>query len=486
MKKYLLLLLILLPGQRVFSQNSGINTQPPSITISGFISDSCLASFGPHPEITFYYSHNKHEYYREAHVVPLEIRANRFMVKFKPKYDVCYVLFNGIYVNCGLDGGLFMLQAGDSLEVRMNSIRSITFAGKGSEILNYQLWFGKQLFKPSKTFKGDDSLHLNYFREFTSNILGEALDSLNQHHTTWDPGIQRLLKVNTVTAVNWHYLALINCGNLNSIDGNDRQTLLSELQYIYNQQNSFAQTDDFILTRAYIYIEYLFDLNFTYARLLSNSNKPPFEVFYKLIDQNYEGLLRDRLLAYFFEDRVKSYPEAMQYLPRILLSMKDSASIALLQQLRESNTQGARAFDFNFTALNGKAVKLQDFKGKIIVMDTYFNGCLGCIGLTRQMKPVIDHFKGNKEVVFLGINVDKSRQKFIESVKSGLYTHKETINAYTNGLGQFDPMLVYYHYYSFPNLLIIDKNGRVISANPPRPINEKARKEFIALIENHF
>lgn len=173
-------------------------------------------------------------------------------------------------------------------------------------------------------------------------------------------------------------------------------------------------------------------------------------------------------------------------LAKTITIVKDQKVKQLLSQIANARLPGSPVYPFSFQDTSGKITKLSDLKGKVVLMDSWYKGCINCAVLKKQMEAVISHFKANPNVLFLGLNVDKDKIRFTEGIKSGLYTAPETLNLYTNGLGHEHPMLSYYQYNGYPNLLLIDKQGKLISANPPRPVSPEKTKALIDLIDQHL
>lgn len=130
----------------------------------------------------------------------------------------------------------------------------------------------------------------------------------------------------------------------------------------------------------------------------------------------------------------------------------------------------------------------QEFlKGKVVILDFWFTGCGGCAYLNKQMTPVYEYYKNNPEIVFVTIAIDKDMEMWKKiGLGSGLYTHEGSVNLYTNGLGREHPIIDYYGITGFPTMIIIDKEGRVITRNPPRGVSPGLRNRFIALVDYHL
>ena len=55
------------------------------------------------------------------------------------------------------------------------------------------------------------------------------------------------------------------------------------------------------------------------------------------------------------------------------------------------------------TAIDGKEVNTQDFRGKIVVYNLWFVGCPPCVEEIPKLNEIVDEYQG-KDVVFLGLS----------------------------------------------------------------------------------
>jgi hypothetical protein len=236
-----------------------------------------------------------------------------------------------------------------------------------------------------------------------------------------------------------------------------------------------------------MYVQYAFELNKTVAMIRWKSVSPPIGMIYNNIKSEYQGLLKDKLIPFCFLEAAQQDTDSIALLSQAISIVKDSVSSVILQQIEKAKTPGVKAFNFNFIGIKKQLVRLNDFHGKIIVLKTYENGCIPCIMLSEKLDPIAEYFASRKDVVFLNVNgVQTEDNAFISGVKLGRYGTKHSIYVRTMGLGQRDPFFLHYKFTEFPSMLIIGKNGNVISANPVKPFDENSKKDFITLIEKNL
>ena len=92
------------------------------------------------------------------------------------------------------------------------------------------------------------------------------------------------------------------------------------------------------------------------------------------------------------------------------------------------------------------------------------------------MMPVYNKFRKNKSVQFLSINIDNSEKWWKIGLESGKYSIPGSIHLSLCPLGKNHPLLKFYNYYEFPQLLIIDKKGQTTSVYPPDPRIDNGEK----------
>jgi thiol-disulfide isomerase/thioredoxin len=82
---------------------------------------------------------------------------------------------------------------------------------------------------------------------------------------------------------------------------------------------------------------------------------------------------------------------------------------------------GKAAYDFALPDTSGKVHRLSDFRGKVVIIDTWHLGCGAC----RSLVPIFDRlekvFEG-KPVQFISINMTSNRETWIKWIKTGQYT----------------------------------------------------------------
>lgn len=168
-----------------------------------------------------------------------------------------------------------------------------------------------------------------------------------------------------------------------------------------------------------------------------------------------------------------------------LEKVKDEGVKELLLRVKQAKSVGLPAFNFNLQDTSQKTVTLKDLRGKVLVLDFWYTGCYGCASLSREMKPIFEHYRNNPKVEFVSISIDDDLETWKNSVRKGFFTHTEALNLYTKGEGIEEPTIKHYNIFNYPTVIIIDKEGKVAKINPPKPSpdNPGAEMRFISLID---
>lgn len=140
------------------------------------------------------------------------------------------------------------------------------------------------------------------------------------------------------------------------------------------------------------------------------------------------------------------------------------------------------AYPFELKDKEGKVVRMEDFKGKVVVLDFWYTRCIPCLVLAEPLAQIREYYKGNPDVVFIDINLDEDTDQWKNSLAQGtklgnnetlFYTDSLSLSVSTAPLGFNNPMNEFYKIKGVPTWIIVGKKGEILERNPPRPLPEK-------------
>jgi thiol-disulfide isomerase/thioredoxin len=152
----------------------------------------------------------------------------------------------------------------------------------------------------------------------------------------------------------------------------------------------------------------------------------------------------------------------------------------------EKVAQGNPAPDFSYQAPEGETVALSDFKGKVVYVDVWATWCGPCRAEFPHSKTLKKQYEG-KDVVFMYVSVDDSEDAW----RNMLENDPEFAGVHVITGSAWDASIVKdYNISGIPRYILVDRDGKVVSASAPRPssgeklttmIDEQLAKDAISM-----
>lgn len=122
---------------------------------------------------------------------------------------------------------------------------------------------------------------------------------------------------------------------------------------------------------------------------------------------------------------------------------------------------GALSPDFNATDLQGKKVSLQSLRGKYVYIDIWATWCAPCRKEMPYLEKLEEKYHG-KNIHFVSLSCDTNRKVWERKVATG------TLKGIQLHLTD-DSFMKKYMVQGIPRFILLDPEGRIVSADMPRP-----------------
>ena len=151
--------------------------------------------------------------------------------------------------------------------------------------------------------------------------------------------------------------------------------------------------------------------------------------------------------------------------------MKDK----LTQRFHSAKTTkaGHASVDFNYENYEGGMTSLSDLKGKVLYIDVWATWCGPCIKEFPFLKKLIEDYK-DKDIEFVSISIDSKNQydkwrKMVAEKNIGGLQLYDAEGLSSSFMRAFSVGLI-------PRFMMLDAEGKIITARAPRPSSKEVRK----------
>lgn len=129
--------------------------------------------------------------------------------------------------------------------------------------------------------------------------------------------------------------------------------------------------------------------------------------------------------------------------------------------------------NLTFPNAEGNDISLSDFRGKVVYIDIWATWCGPCKKEMPAMKALEAEYKDNKDIVFMGISVDASKniQKWKDFVIKEQLPGVQLFAGDMAGPALSKP----YKITGIPRFMLVGKDGSLIYMDAPRPSSSEIR-----------
>ncbi|MEL7118439.1 MAG: TlpA disulfide reductase family protein [Bacteroidota bacterium] len=139
---------------------------------------------------------------------------------------------------------------------------------------------------------------------------------------------------------------------------------------------------------------------------------------------------------------------------------------------------GKPAPKFEYPDVDSNLYALEDFKGKYVYIDMWATWCRPCLAEQPALERLINRYKNNDKIVFLGISIDEKKTSWRRMV-----TNKGMKGIQLIADGAWESTITKaYRIQGIPRFILIDDEGNIIDVDAKRPSDPGLVNELDALI----
>lgn len=357
------------------------------------------------------------------------------------------------------------------------------FSGRGAE----KLWCMQDIIRFSRLYEYPASVNFQQLLDWSDSVAHMVLNTINIYKHTLSPS--------AISIIKGHYLPMLSFdisemltgeagiskeGEINIYDSSVRKLYQSKVQ----QMNKWISPADPYLIYACLYpnilikrafLEFALDNNTDFPdNIFGNYKKEYYDILVKYLP---DGKMKSRILGEMAGRALERFGlnDEVELIVNDFLSNTDSTALFHTSlknyylDFKKRLSKGGPIYSFSLPDPSGKIIKMEDFKNKVVLMDFMYNGCPGCAKMVPALSKVKDAFKHNKDVVFIAISIDKKREDWINGI--GKYSVGSSIQLNVNQSFE-DPIIKFYNIVAYPQIVITDRNGKLVTNNAPRPTDD--------------
>lgn len=142
----------------------------------------------------------------------------------------------------------------------------------------------------------------------------------------------------------------------------------------------------------------------------------------------------------------------------------------------EALRAGTPSPSFTGADINGKQVTLESLRGKYVYIDVWATWCGPCRGELPHLKKLEEAYK-DRDIHFVSLSCDQDKKAWEKMVT------KDQLKGIQLHVGPTASFLDEYMINGIPRFIILDREGKIVKAQAPRPSNPETSKLFDELLK---
>lgn len=168
--------------------------------------------------------------------------------------------------------------------------------------------------------------------------------------------------------------------------------------------------------------------------------------------------------------------EVIAYFHKNVTDAKNIEKFDNLCKQWETLRAGNPSPSFNCPDINGKMVSLESLKGKYVYIDVWATWCGPCRGELPYMTKLEEAYVG-KDIYFVGLSCDQNKQAWEKRIQKG------DMKGIQLHMGNKDEFMNKYLINGIPRFILLDREGKIIKADAPRPSSPETSKLIDELLK---
>jgi thiol-disulfide isomerase/thioredoxin len=189
------------------------------------------------------------------------------------------------------------------------------------------------------------------------------------------------------------------------------------------------------------------------------------EISYRIMEESFQNKLADAFAMY-------------EVYMNQALDVNKKKAIENLHAQWLPFKPGSIAPSFSGIDKNGKTYDKEALKGKVIYIDVWATWCGPCLAELPHLETLQEKFKKNSDVAFVSISIDQNKEPWRKMLES---KNMKGIQIYSEGAWNSE-IIANYKISGIPRFIIIDKEGKLVDGNAPRPSNPETANILSKLI----
>ncbi|MEM8909558.1 MAG: TlpA disulfide reductase family protein, partial [Bacteroidota bacterium] len=152
-------------------------------------------------------------------------------------------------------------------------------------------------------------------------------------------------------------------------------------------------------------------------------------------------------------------------------NQKQKEKISKMYEKASKLAKGQLAPNFSYPDIEGSNISLETLKGRYIYIDVWATWCGPCLKELPHLEALQEQYKGNRNIAFTSISIDKNKKAWRKMV-----TEKKMKGIQLISDKDWDSQICKdYIIRGIPRFILIDREGKIVDANAPRPSSDELK-----------